>query len=539
MENLEGLKSGAKKFLAAVRKAMLGEIWMAAETLAAALFFLFRQEVAGVVFFVYVIAVKLIVSDDSLCGFLPFLLIGLMVLRLYDSFGRFMALKFVLGVPAVLGVLFHFIFYRKAPHRGNLSKGYFFLSCALALGGIFSLSFEHYISGTSLYYTYGLGFGLFFLYSLLVRGVNPREEYDIREFVAKTAMYCAIYCIFMIVVFYIGNFRMITNGEVIVIKGSGETISAFANALNSISNNLSTTVLLTMPFLFYLSRKGGARGALCFAVGILEGFASVLTLSRGGMIFSSAMCIFLVCYTLWKDKEARKRDLVILAAILVAAGCVAAVCHREAGILFREGVVSANKWVTLAYFVAALGTVLITAYIYYLFRLDDKKKRNAHIAILSSCFVVGLSLFIVFFDELKPFLIKLDYYRGNMVIIAAKNFKTYPFFGTGMGYRGLRTVYQNKEGMFGCYHCLPVQVVGSLGLFGVAAYLYMFRERLSSLKKSRDGEFAAAVLFSYLGLLWISMVEPGIFCPVVYGLQIAIYFIAAERTGNPVKNPEK
>ena len=519
MTGTERFKAGAGKLLALFRKAMQSEAWMAGETLVAALFFLFGAEVAGVVFFVYLIAFKLILSDDSLAGFMPFLLIGLIVLRLYDSFDRFMALKWVMGVPAVIGLLFHFIFYRKSLHKGGLTKGYFAVAIALALGGLFSLPIEHYLSGTSLYYTYGLGFGLLLLYSLLVKGIDPHGDYDLREYIAKTAFYVGLLAVFIIAVQYLGNLSEIREG--------GWEFSE--RHLSSISNNLSTTVLLTMPFLFYLSRKGGARGAVSFLVGILEGLASVLSLSRGGMIFAAAMCVFLVGYTLWTDRAGRMRNAIILGAVVAISLAVVVLFRDTFAVLYGEGVKDSGATVKVIFFGLAFGTVAATAYAFCLFRMQDKRKRRTHLAILGSLFLVGLAVFIVKFDSLKPLLVKADYYRGNMMIVAAKNFRIYPIFGTGMGYRGLRAIYQNKEGMFGCYHCLPVQVVGSMGLFGVAAYLYMFKERLSVLSKGQNAEFSATVFFSYLGLLWISLVNPGIFCPVVYGLQIAIYFIAAER----------
>ena len=519
MERTERFKAGAGKILALLRKAMRSEAWMAGETLVAALFFLFGAEVAGVVFFVYLIAFKMMVSDDTLSGFLPFLLIGLIVLRLYDSFDRFMALKFVMGVPAVVGLLFHFIFYRKKPQKGGLTKGYFAVAVALALGGLFSLPMAHYLSGTSLYYTYGLGFGLLFLYSILRGNVDPHGDYDLKDYVAKTAFYVALLAVFIIAVQYLGNLSEIKEG--------GWDFSE--RRLSSISNNLSTTVLLTMPFLFYLSRKGGVRGAVSFLVGVLEGLAAVLSLSRGGMIFAGAMCVFLVGYTLVADKAGRLRNAIIVAAVAVLSVTVVLLCRDTFAVLYGEGIKDSGTTVKVIFFGLAFGTIAVTTYALYLFRMRDKRKRRAHLAILCSLAVVGLALFIVKFDDLKPLLVKADYYRGNMMIVAAKNFRVYPIFGTGMGYRGLRSIYQNKEGMFGCYHCLPVQVVGSLGLFGVAAYLFMFRERLATLQRGRNTEFSVAVFLSYLGLLWISMVNPGIFCPVVYGLQIAVYFIAAER----------
>ena len=502
---------------------------MAAETIAAAFFFMPGKEVAGVTFFVWWISLKLILSDDPLIGFLPFLLIGLIVLRLYDSYSRFMALKYLLGVPAVLALSFHFAVYRKAPRRGGLTKGYFIVAVALALGGLFSLPIEHYLSGTSLYYTYGLGFGLLLLYSLLVKGVCPQRDYDLKEYVAKTAFYVGMFAVFIIAFQYLANLSEI-----------GEGGWAFSERrLSSVSNNLSTTVLLTMPFLFYLSRERGAQGGAAFLVGVLEGIAAVLSLSRGGMIFASAMCVYLIGRTLCLDREGRRRNLAILGAVLLLLLGAVLVFRDAFALLFGEGIKDSGRTVKAIFFGLSLGALSVTAYAYRLFRMRNGRKRRAHIAVLCSLSILGLALFIVKFDSLKPLLVRADYYRGNMMIVAAKNFKTYPIFGTGMGYRGLRAIYPNKQGMFGCYHCLPAQVVGSMGLFGVAAYLFMFRERLSVLSRGRNAAFSSAVFFSYLGLLWISLVNPGIFCPVVYGVQLAIYFIAAERCDETPEISEK
>lgn len=501
---------------------------MIAETALAAIFFLWGREVVGVVVFVWIISLKLILSDDSLAPFLPFLLIGLLVLRLYDSYDEFMALKFVLGAPAVTGVLFHFLVYRKKPRAGRLTRGYLALSAALLLGGLFSLPAADYFSGTSLYYVLGLGLGMLLLYSLLLFGVNPREEYDTREYVAKTALYCGVFLLFMIAVQYLSDLSSIRDGWLFSQR-----------KLSSMSNNLSTSALLTMPFLFYLSRKGGFRGGACFAVGVLEAFAAVLSLSRGGIIFASAMGGFLSLFTIVKDRAGRRRDLAILAGILLLALGLYLLFRQEFDALFQTGIVPTEKKLRILYAVAAILAASVTAYAYYLFRLRDPGKRRVHLVILSCAAVVGAALFLLFFDRFRDLLVRADGYRGKMMIIAAENFPKYPLFGTGIGYQGLRGVYPHKKGMFGCYHCLPVQVVGSMGLFGAVAYLYMFHERLAALDRSSDREFSAVVLFSYLGILWMSLVNPGIFCPLVYGVQTAVYFIAAERAPDSPKNPEK
>ncbi len=528
MPVLNGEKISAGKILALLRKAAISEWAMIFETLLAAVFFLTKTEVACVVTFVYIISVKLIISDDSLSTFLPFLLIGLVVLRLYDSFDTFMSLKFVMGVPAVIGVLFHFFFYRVKPSKGALTKGYLAVSCALLLGGLFSIPASHYFSGTSLYYMFGLGFGMLLLYSALYNKMNPRREYDIKAYVSKTAFYCAAYSVFIIAVQYFSNWTSIETGWEFSL-----------NALSSIGNNLSTTVLMTMPFCFYLSREKGVRGAAAFVVGVLACLASVLSLSRGGLIFTTATCAFYIVFALVKYKDTRVRNAIALCSIALVSLAVCLIWRKGMHILFSEGIVPSSTKVKIALFGVSFLAALFMAYVYALFKMKSKKKILIHVCVIGGLALAALVIGIAAWDKVKTLAVEMDTYRGNMMIIAAENFKKYPIFGTGIGYRGLRGVYANKEGMFGCYHCLPVQVVGSMGLFGVAAYLYMLKERLMALRRAPDKEYAAIVLFSYLGLLYMSLVNPGIFCPVVYGLQLAMYFISAERSGEILSQTQK
>ena len=375
---------------------------------------------------------------------------------------------------------------------------------------------------------FGLGFGMLLLYSALYDKLDPRNEYDIKEYVAKTAFYSAAFCVFIIAVQYLSNLSEISSGW-----------DFSLNALSSIGNNLSTTVLMTMPFCFYLSRNKGVRGAAAFVVGVLSCLASVLSLSRGGLIFTSATCAFYVAFALYKYKDTRVRNAIALGAIFLLSLVVVLVWKKDFAKLFEEGIVPTSLKVKLALFGASFSTVLVTAYLYALFKTKDKKKLGVNLCALAGVAVLALVAVVVLWDKVKTLAVEADGYRGNMMIIAAENFKKFPIFGTGIGYRGLRGVYANKEGMFGCYHCLPVQVVGSMGLVGVAAYLFMLVVRVLALRRAPDQEYAAIVFFSYLGLLFMSLVNPGIFCPVVYGLQLAIYFISAERSEKIAPPPNK
>ena len=522
------LKRRAGSFLALLRRWVVSEQSMIAETCLAALLYLLHLDVACVVVFVYIIALKLIISEDSLTAFLPFLLLGMFALRQYDSYDTFMSLKFVMGAPAVIGVLFHFIYYRRKPERQGLFVGYLVLSVVLALGGLFSISAADYFTGTSIYYTYGLGFGMLLVYAFLRPRLRSRE-YDIREYVAKTAFYCAVFAIYMVASYYIGNYELIMSGKTVVIEGSGERISAFANMMNSISNNLSTVILLTMPFVFYLSKRRGVLGGVYFAVAVLSGVAAVLTLSRGGMMFASAMCVCLIVRTLVRYREVRLRNTVMLGVILALVGVIFGVFRETFFALFGEGVVTSSLGTKIGLIAVTLLFAAFANYISYLFRCGSRRAILLHVAAVAALGVVLLIVCIVKWDAVSAFVVKLDYFRGNMMKIAAENFRVYPFFGTGMGYKGLQGIYSHKTGMFGCYHCLPVQIIGSLGLVGLAAYLFMFRTRVRVLRAAPDREYSTVVFLSYLGILYMSLVNPGIFCPLIYGVQLIIYFISAEK----------
>ena len=189
---------------------------------------------------------------------------------------------------------------------------------------------------------------------------------------------------------------------------------------------------------------------------------------------------------------------------------------------FGEGVVTSSLGTKIGLIAVTLLFAAFANYISYLFRCGSRRAILLHVAAVAALGVVLLIVCIVKWDAVSAFVVKLDYFRGNMMKIAAENFRVYPFFGTGMGYKGLQGIYSHKTGMFGCYHCLPVQIIGSLGLVGLAAYLFMFRTRVRVLRAAPDREYSTVVFLSYLGILYMSLVNPGIFCPLIYGVQLII-----------------
>ena len=63
------------------------------------------------------------------------------------------------------------------------------------------------------------------------------------------------------------------------------------------------------------------------------------------------------------------------------------------------------------------------------------------------------------------------------------------------------------------YHNAVIQVISSMGLAGAAAYGWMFIKRLKMLWQGRKSTGVCAFALSYIGILMMSMTNPGIFCP--------------------------
>lgn len=108
-----------------------------------------------------------------------------------------------------------------------------------------------------------------------------------------------------------------------------------------------------------------------------------------------------------------------------------------------------------------------------------------------------------------------------------ENFRTAPIFGTGLGYLGNDDIFGRKQGAINWFHMFPVQIIGSMGLFGVLAWGYQLLVRARIAFDLRKSEHFVWPL-CYLGLLLMSMVNPGEFCPLPYGALAVAFFVLAE-----------
>ncbi len=108
-------------------------------------------------------------------------------------------------------------------------------------------------------------------------------------------------------------------------------------------------------------------------------------------------------------------------------------------------------------------------------------------------------------------------------------FERFPIFGHGLGYDGNLDLYTPRKGAMPWYHMIVPQIIGGMGIVGAVAYGYHFVQRCIAVVKGivRSDNRAAVVTLalSYMGVLLMSLVNPGLFCPLPYSLMAVMIFV--------------
>ncbi|MBR3589305.1 MAG: O-antigen ligase family protein [Clostridia bacterium] len=431
-----------------MRTAMTSEVFMIIQCVIAAVFVSFSSKddftsiVYGDILFATVCSFALIVCEDIIATLMPFLLISAMSIKCYDSFDVF--IKFVWFAPVLaLAIIFHFVVYHKKFELGAIWKGTLFVGIAVTLGGLGKITVPEYFSGTALFYTTGLGLGMFAIYMLLNAQYTYGEKYDMRKKFSLIMTMVGLFCVYMIVNFYIANWSTFVK--------SGSTL-AF-----QWRNNVSTILMLTFPFGFFLSSK---KYPFIIA-GFLQYIGIMLTGSRGGTLFGTIELGICLLVFLLADKPNRKKNLIVI------------------GILWA--------------IVLALAQPVIR------FLLPVIKR-----------FATENSVRLGLFSR------------------AIEDFKSNPLFGRGLGYMGNTDVHDPAKFALCWYHSAPFQVIGSFGIAGILAFSYQLYNRMRVLFE-RITLFNLTLFVAYAGLFMMSLVNPGEFSPIPYGMIATLFFVLCDK----------
>ncbi len=178
-----------------------------------------------------------------------------------------------------------------------------------------------------------------------------------------------------------------------------------------------------------------------------------------------------------------------------------------------------------------MGGVLFVFCVIYLLR-RDKKHLKRNLILLAAVAVAAIAaggLFLKFYaSRLEGGLIKGDEQRVLLLCRALDDFLSHPIFGVGLGYQGNADIYTPKTFAMNWYHMMIPQIVAGLGLVGTAAYGFLFWRRGKLMLKEGDA-LSRALSLSYIGLLLMSQVNPGEFCPLPYALIAVMIFLFLER----------
>ncbi len=191
----------------------------------------------------------------------------------------------------------------------------------------------------------------------------------------------------------------------------------------------------------------------------------------------------------------RKRPVYFFGGLFLFIACI--MSGSRMGLLFG----CAEFFICILYYIAMSG-----------------KRRKLYSIILGIVIVIAL----IFADDVIMLYLGRDglgrgFFRSNesrveLMYRAMRDFKSNPIFGTGLGFRGNEDCYTPRFLEMHWYHNFVCQIMGSLGLVGIAAYLYQYYVRLKLLL-CRSSSFGWVVCLMYLGVLMTSLTDTGIFTP--------------------------
>lgn len=379
----------------------------------------------------------LVLSDNTAVTLLPFSLLCMFVLKEYDSFDRFIKLWWLI-IPVAPALIFHFIAYWEKPKLNMLLYGLLATTAAITLGGMGSISPEEYFTGANLYYVAGLGIGMVLMHLIISAKYHDRADFDIRHHICRVFYLVGAFGVFMLFQHFYAYWDLIQQTK----------------QLPEIqwSNNLSTFLMIALPFGFYFTRKNPLHmitTLLMFAAMLLSG-------SRAPLIFG--VLEYVVCVVVFCIID-RKHWYVYLIPLLIMGLLI---------LRFQEP---------------------ITNHFMNMMDLENIQGET----------------------------------RYQMALRAWDEICSNPLFGTGLGNTSRQDIYNPVKFAMNWYHSAPFQIVGSLGILGIVAYLFLWFTR-AQVFFTRRGIFAHTAMLSQFGLFAMSLVNPGFFCPFPYEFFMVLLF---------------
>lgn len=446
------------------------------QVLAFSICFAAGESIVAAQFGCLILTATLITSSDLFATIAPLMLFSMSVLKHYGGMPSDYLEAIPYAVAMVLAFALHFVkfpisFRRRADARYPLKTGKLFASiCAVCVavmcGGIGVIRFTEYFSLNGIYYVLGLGPLAVLLYVIVRTYAGTDREQSPRELLCNAMIAVCLMGVCMWLSAAVPNFA----------KGNFRFYVQW-------KNNLSTFLLLAFPFAFYMARR--SKYALVYhLIGMAGAIVCFLTYSRGGMLFGAVMLVGCLLFGILFQNTATR-----------------ALCPKERG----KGMVWKNLLYNVRLHCMLTVAIGLVAAVFFLF---------LHPEILTQI------------SELL--IVKPGESRFSLFTLAIRNFLAHPFLGVGLGYVG-KGLPPAGMAMY-WYHSTPFQIIGSMGLVGVVAYVWQFFARMWVLSERRS-LFNVAVFLSFAGFELMALVNPGDFCPFPYVYMLSVLMIACEWHG--------
>lgn len=153
----------------------------------------------------------------------------------------------------------------------------------------------------------------------------------------------------------------------------------------------------------------------------------------------------------------------------------------------------------------------------------------------------GVQFFQVLYSErlIDGQLITANETRWKQLARGISDFIQNPIFGKGLGNLSNKDLMKALvPGSMFYYHNIVMQIIGSMGIVGIGAYGVLFYDRVRLLIK-RLNKFTIALGLSYMGMLLVSLTNPGEFCPLPNAALMVILFTVLEVANNEKAIPIK
>ncbi len=165
------------------------------------------------------------------------------------------------------------------------------------------------------------------------------------------------------------------------------------------------------------------------------------------------------------------------------------------------------------------------------FAVKDKKHRKFYLTITGVILLAFLCLIPRMADFLDYTLERFTSQGENAIRLglwkrSVEDFLSNPLTGRGLAYMGNRDLHHSATATLCWYHSTVPQIIGSFGILGILTFGYQYYMRIRFFHR-RKSLFSRTVLFSWIGLELMSLVNPGIFVPI-YLLYITVLFVLVE-----------